>query len=235
MQALFDQQNALQQGLFGAQDLALGRVNDTMGQGFDASQLPSAGAVYDPTLATNNAADLIMQRMNPELDRQQEALRAQLANQGITQGSAAFNNAMGQFGQQRNDALAQAQLQGIGLGMQQQGLQYNQQTNNRQQALALASYLRSLPLNELNALRTGNQVSQPQFPGYAQQATTGGPDMLGAANATYNAQLANYNAQQAQGSGLMGGLLGLGSLGLQAYGAGLFGGGGLQGIATVPF
>lgn len=210
MQALLDQQNKLQMGLFDAQNAAAGRVNETMGQGFDMSQLPSAGSVYDPNLATNNAADLIMQRMNPDLDRQQEALRAQLANQGITQGSAAYNTAMGQFGQQRNDALTQAQLQGIGLGMQQQGMQFNQSQQGRQQAMAEQSYLRSLPLNELNALRTGNQVSMPQFPGFAQQATTGGADMLGAANAGYQAQLGAYNAQQAQSGGMMGGLFGLG-------------------------
>lgn len=210
-QALFDQQNQLQQGLFGAQDQALSRVNQTMGQGFDTSALPAAGSVYDPTLATNNATDLIMQRINPQLDRQQDALRAQLANQGITQGSQAYNTALTQFGQTRNDAQNQAALAGINLGMQQQGLQYNQQTQNRQNALALSSYLRSLPLNELNALRTGNQVSMPQFPGYAQQATTGGPDLLGAAQNTYNANLGAYNAQQAQSSGTMGGLFGIGS------------------------
>lgn len=219
MQALLDQQNKLQMGLFDAQNAAAGRVNATMGQGFDMSQLPSAGQVYDPTLATNNAADLIMQRMNPDLDRQQEALRAQLANQGITQGSAAYNTAMGQFGQQRNDALAQAQLQGIGLGMQQQGLQFNQSQQGRQQAMAEQSYLRSLPLNELNALRTGNQVSMPQFPGFAQQATTGGADLLGAANAGYNAQLGAYNAQQAGSSNMLGGLLGIGGSLLGGAGA----------------
>ncbi len=224
MQSLLDQQNKLQQGLFGAQDAALSRVNQTMGQGFDLSSLPSAGSVYDPTLATNNAADLLMQRMNPELDRQNDALRAQLANQGITQGSAAYANAMNQFGQQRNDALTQAQLQGIQLGMQQQGLQFNQSQNARQQALSEQAYLRSLPLNELNALRTGNQVSMPQFPGYAQQATTGGADMLGAASAGYQSQLGAYNAQQAQGAGVMGGLFGIGGNLLGAAGnAGGFG------------
>lgn len=219
MQALLDQQNKLQMGLFDAQNAAAGRVNETMGQGFDMSQLPSAGSVYDPTLATNNAADLIMQRMNPDLDRQQEALRAQLANQGITQGSAAYNTAMGQFGQQRNDALAQAQLQGIGLGMQQQGMQFGQSQQARQQAMSEQAFLRNLPLNELNALRTGNQVSMPQFPGFAQQATTGGADMLGAANAGYQAQLGAYNADQAASGNMLGGLFGIGSGLLQGAGA----------------
>ncbi|MCZ4330779.1 tail fiber domain-containing protein [Castellaniella denitrificans] len=219
MQALLDQQNKLQMGLFDAQNSAAGRVNETMGQGFDMSNLPSAGRVYDPNLATNNAADLIMQRMNPDLDRQQEALRAQLAQQGITQGSQAYNNAMGQFGQQRNDALTQAQLQGIGLGMQQQGMQFNQSQQGRQQALQEQAWARSLPLNELNALRTGNQVSMPQFPGFAQQATTGGADMLGAANAGYQAQLGAYNADQAASGNMLGGLFGIGSGLLQGAGA----------------
>lgn len=213
MQALFDQQMKLQQGLFGAQDAALGRVNQTMGTGLDTSNFQQLGDVYDPTKATNNATELLMQRLNPELDRQQDALRTQLANQGIAQGSAAYNNALSNFGQQRNDAATQAALQGIMLGMQQQGMTFGQSSQKRGQQLQEAAYLRSLPLNELNALRTGNQVSMPQFPGYAQQATTGGADILGATQAGYNSALGASNAQNAmayqQGSGL-GGLAGAG-------------------------
>ena len=223
MQALLNQQMALEQGLFGAQDAALGRVNQAMANPFDISSLPDGGSVYDPNLATNNATELLMQRLNPELDRQAQSLQAQLANQGITQGSAAYARAMNQFGQQRNDAATQAALQGITLGMQQQGMQFGQSEQARNRALQEQAYLRSLPLNELNALRTGTQVQMPQFPSYAQQAVTGGPDLVGAANNTYNSQMQAYNAQQAGGAGLMGGLLGLGSLGLGAYSAGLFG------------
>jgi len=176
---------------------------------------PSASGLtaYDPNLATNNATELIMQRLNPELDRQGEALRTRLANQGVTEGSEAWNRAFSNFGQQRNDAATQAALQGIGLGMQQQAQTFQ---NN--------AYLRGLPLNELNAVLSGGQLN---FPSYAQQATTGGPDLMGAANAGYQAQLGASNAQNAQQSGMFGGLLGLGQLGLAGYGAGLFGGGGL--------
>lgn len=209
-QALFDQNNALQTGLFGTQNDALANVNSTMSKPFDASTLPAAGEAYDPAKATNTATQAIMSRLDPSLDRQQAALQTQLANQGIPLGSAAYNTAMQLFGQQRNDATTQAALQGINLGMAQQGQTYNQQTNNRQQALQLASYLRSLPLNELNALRTGNQVSQPSFPGYSQQATTAGPDLVGAAQNTYNAQVANANAANAGSAGMMGGLFSLG-------------------------
>jgi|SRR5690625_4496982 len=259
LQAILDQQWRLQHGLFGAQDAALGRVQDVIGRDFDVSQLPAggtpldldsipqAGDVYDPTQNTNQATELLMARMNPELDRQYEMLRSQLANQGIAQGSEAYRREMERFGQQRNDAANQAALHGIGLGMQQQGQTFGQQTTNRQLAAALQAqqfgqqeglrqgrfseqaWLRNLPMQELAALSGGQQVQMPQFPGYAMQAQTGGPDLMGAANAQYGADLGAWNAQQAQRQGLMSGLGGIG----QAAGA-YFGGpvGGLIGGAA---
>jgi hypothetical protein len=241
MQAMFDQQMKLQRGLFGSQDAAMGRVNQMMGSGFDTSGLPQGGdafalQAYDPTRATNNATELLMQRMNPELDRQQEALRTQLTNQGIAQGSQAWNQAMGSFGQQRNDAASQAALAGIGLGMQQQGLTFSQELQQQQLANALRNsafqekaYLRNLPLAEFNALTNGSQVQMPQFPGYAQQATTGGPDILGATKAGYSTALDAANARNAQSQQNARGLGGLagGGLGFMFGGpmGGLLGGG----------
>jgi hypothetical protein len=82
----------------------------------------------------------------------------------------------------------------------------------------------SRPLDLINALRTGAQVQNPQFQSYAQQATTTGPDMLGAANAQYGAQMNAFNADQASGDAMMSGLMGMGAayLGGPAA-AGLFG------------
>lgn len=264
LQAILDQQWRLQHGLFGAQDAALGRVQDVMGRDFDMSQLPAggtpldldgipqAGDVYDPTQNTNQATELLMARMNPELDRQYELLRSQLANQGIAQGSEAYRREMERFGQQRNDAANQAALHGIGLGMQQQGQTFGQQTTNRQLAAALQAqqfgqqeglrqgrfseqaWLRNLPMQELAALSGGQQVQMPQFPGYAMQAQTGGPDLMGAAQAGYQADLGAFNAQQAQRQGLMSGLGGIGQAAGTYFGGpvgGLIGGaaGGLLG------
>lgn len=253
-QAKLDQQNKLALGMFGSQDAALGRLQESMAQGFDMSSLtaggtpldpsglPEAGNIYDPNLDTNNATELLMQRINPELDRRYEMLRGQLANQGIAQGSEAYDREMSRFDQGRNDAATQAALQGIGLGMQQQGQQFGQQTTNRQLAAALQgqqfgqseaarqrdfaeqSYLRNLPLQELAALSGGTQVQMPQFPGFAQQATTGGPDILGATQAGYQADLGSYNAQQAAGGNLMGGLFGLGGALLGAPSSSILGG-----------
>lgn len=209
MQKIFDQQMVLSQGLFGAQNSALDRVNGSMNAPMDVSGFQQLGDVYDPTLATNTATEAIMSRLNPELDRQYEALRNQLANQGIAMGSAAYENAMNTFGQQRNDAATQAGLQGISLGMQQQGQTFNQSSNKRNQQLQEAAYLRNMPLNELNSLRAGSQVQMPTFNSYAQQATVGGADYSGAAQNQYQANVAKANASNAEQSGLMSGLFGI--------------------------
>jgi hypothetical protein len=79
----------------------------------------------------------------------------------------------------------------------------------RQQALQEQAYGRSEGLNTINALRTGNQVQQPNFVTPAQQATTAGPDLLGAAQGNYQNQLGAYNAQQAQSAQTTNGLIGL--------------------------
>ncbi|KDC22992.1 hypothetical protein AZ20_4205 [Bordetella bronchiseptica E014] len=207
-------------------------VLERMGTPFDLSDLPQAGSAYDPNLATNNATELLMERLNPELDRQYESLRAQMANQGIAQGSNAYSRELSRFGQQRNDAANQAALAGIGLGMQQQGLTFNQMNQLRNQAMQEQSYVRGLPLSEFNALLGGS--SSMQFPGYAQQATTAAPDLMGAASSTYKGDLGAYNAGQMQRQGMMGGLSQIGGAAGSYFGGplgGLLGrvGGGLLG------
>jgi hypothetical protein len=58
-----------------------------------------------------------MNRLQPQLAQQSAATAQQLANQGITPGSEAYNNAMREQQQSQNDLLSQAALQGIGLDM----------------------------------------------------------------------------------------------------------------------
>lgn len=59
-------------------------------------------------------------------------------------------------------------------------------------------------------MRTGSQVQNPTFTNTPQQASTAGPDILGATQAGYNADLNAYNASQASKGGFMSGLMGLG-------------------------
>jgi hypothetical protein len=196
-QALYNQQNKTSQGLANLQDSATTRVGNTLGQA-----IPGA---YDPSKVTNDAQKQIMARLQPQMDRAAASLDTQLANQGLTIGSDAWKAAKEAQGQQFNDASSQAALQGINLGMAQQGQTYQQALTNR-----------NVPINELNAIRTGSQVTNPTFGNSAQQQYTGGADMLGATSNAYNAALGATNANNASAGGLFGGAAKLGGLAMQA-------------------
>ncbi|WP_213074504.1 hypothetical protein, partial [Acinetobacter baumannii] len=58
------------------------------------------------------AEEALMSRMNPQFARDEEAQRTRLINQGITQGSEAYNTEMNTFNQMKNDARQQAILGG---------------------------------------------------------------------------------------------------------------------------
>lgn len=174
----------------------------------DISQLPARAINVGQT-----AQDAIMSRLDPRFAQQEEQLRTRLANQGITLGSEAYGREMNQFGQNRNDAMMQAALQGINLDQA-----------NRAAALQEQAYMQDRPLNLINALRTGAQVQNPQFQQFAQQGQVAGPNLLGAAQAQYQSDLDAYNAEQASSGGLMSGLFGIGMAGLGSpWAGGLFG------------
>ena len=193
-QAKLDKDNTLANGLLDTAQLGLIGVNNNLKNGFDFNSLP-AQAVN----AGETAQSAIERRLNPQFTQSEDALRTRLINQGVRPGSQAWDNEFRNFNEGKNDAYSQAALNGIGVGQQ-----------ARQQALQEQEFGRTEGLNIVNALRTGNQVQSPNFVNTPQQATTAGPDLLGAANAQYQGQLSNYNAQQASGAGLFGGLASIG-------------------------
>jgi len=178
----------------------LGYVENMLATPFDTSALPSTG--FNPSQTYQEA---YMQRLAPQLEMGREQLQQRLANQGIDIGSKAYENAMRMQAQRENDLLAAATTQGFGVGQQ-----------ARQTALQEQAYLRNEPLNTLSAVRTGAQVQGPQFVNSAQQATTAGPDLLGAAGMQYNAAMGDFNAKQAAQANLNQGLFGLGGAGIMA-------------------
>lgn len=56
--------------------------------------------------------EALMSRMQPSLERDREGLRSRLLNQGIREGSEAYDRAMNRFDEQSNDARMQAILAG---------------------------------------------------------------------------------------------------------------------------
>jgi hypothetical protein len=200
-QQLLDYQNQTSMGLGKLAGQGLGYVEEMLKTPFDTSRLPSTG--FNPS---QSYQDAYMQRLAPQIQQGQEQLQQRLANQGIQIGSEAYDRAMMNQAQRENDLLLGATTQGFGVGQQ-----------ARQSALQEQAYLRNEPLNTLSAVRTGSQVTGPQFVNSAQQATTAGPDLLGAAQMTNNAQMGAYNAQQAGQNSMTSGLMGLAGAGMMAF------------------
>lgn len=147
----------------------------------------------------NRAEEALYQRsasrMDPMWASKQKALETQLANQGITRGSTAWQNAMQGLGQQRNDAYQQAimgsiigggqeaqRMQGMDIGAGQFMNTAQQQAYN--QALQRAQF--------------ANQAAGQQF---GQEATAGAQNfsqLQAATNQNFQQQLAAQNQMFAQ-------------------------------------
>lgn len=104
--------------------LAGGIAGDKYGMAQRSLDLSNVAQMPVNAGMTGQAA--ILSRLQPQIQQTEAATAQQLANQGITPGSEAYNNAMRTQGQQANDLYTQAALQGINLdtAANQQG--YNQ-------------------------------------------------------------------------------------------------------------
>lgn len=198
-QAALDQQLALNRKYGETANVGFDRVRQLFeNPQLDMSALPTRGIDVGQT-----AQQAIMSRLQPQLAQQEEQLRARLANQGIGLNSEAYGREQMLAGQRRNDLEMQAALQGISLDQA-----------NRAAALQEQAYMQDRPLNLINALRSGNQVVNPQFQQFYQQQVSPGPDLSGAAQQQYQANLGASNASSASNSGLMSGLFGIGGAAL---------------------
>jgi hypothetical protein len=207
---------------------------------FDRSQL---GANSLPSYGINPGqtySEAIMQRLQPSLDRQTQALDAQLANQGIMQGSKAYETAKILQGQTQNDALTSAIVGGMNTGLaanqQQFGQNFNvagadlaarQALNQQSMAGNSLAYQQQLA-NQGLGMQAQNQAFTQAMgqsmlpyqqagvlqglasPSFASYATTMPTNYSGATQQTYQGNLANANAQNAYNNSFTSGLFNLG-------------------------
>jgi hypothetical protein len=124
---------------------------------------------------------------------------AQFQNQALGQASALDLANM--------NAFNQAQAQQYGLNQQ----FADAQNRLRQQAIAEQMQRRGMSLNEMNALLSGQQVAMPSMPSFSQAARSETPNLLGAAQMGYDAQLGAVNAQNAAFGNTLSGIAQLGS------------------------
>lgn len=205
-QAIFDSQQQLQGGRSDLANTLLGSAADTLGTQADWSALPEVGNGMD---ARNRAEDALYgratSRLDPRFEQSENQTRTRLYNMGLREGDSAFDREMENFGRTRNDAYDAAMNEAISGGGAEMTRQYGQELQGRQQAISDMLGERSSTLNELQALINGQQVNQPQMPGFTNSGVAQTPQYLNAAQQQYGASLDQYNAQQAQQQGLMSG------------------------------
>ncbi len=126
-------------------------------------------------------------RLDPMMAQRREGLENKLYNQGVRPGSEAWGRAMTEMGQQENDAYNQLILGGRG------------------QAVQEALTARNQPINEITALMSGGQVSQPNFVG-TPQSQVAATDYMGAVGMQQAALQNAYNQQMGQQNAIYGAL-----------------------------
>jgi len=189
-QKLYDLNNQTQQNLGNIGVQQSGKIGSLLNTPFDAS---TANKAVEDKIDALGAA-----RLDPMFARQGDALATQLANQGIQPGSAAWKAQMDQFQQGKNDAYNQLYL------------------NGNQQAFQQAVTTRNQPINEITALMSGSQVSNPTF-GATPQTTIPTTDTAGIINSNFQQQQQQYQTAQQQQNALLGGLFGLGAAGVYKF------------------
>jgi hypothetical protein len=117
-----------------------------------------------------------------------------------------LSNRQQQFGESQgrgafaNQAAEQALRQQFGISDAEINVG-NFQNSTRQQQIAEEMQRRGYSLNELNALLGGQQVNNPQFPGFVPSGRGSETNFLGAAQAQGQNNLDIFNANQAQQQG----------------------------------
>jgi hypothetical protein len=198
----FTQTTTLSDGQRKIYDLNQGTETELAGMaGEQAKRL--RGLLSEPVNLDNEAVeqrlfDLADRRFAPQRQRETESLRTDLVNQGITQGSEAYDRAMGRFTEGWNDRYNQLALSGRG------------------QAVQEALTARNQPLNEIIGIMSGTQVGLPQFSGGAPNYNIPTTDYAGIVGNNFNQQMQGYQGQlaaQGQRQGMLGNLFGgLGSI-----------------------
>lgn len=179
-QAIFDSSQAAQTNLANIARDQSGRVAETLSDPFSFTNQDAADWAYD----------LAQTRIAPQQARNESNLRTKLINSGIRPGTTAWDREMERLTQANTDQNNQLAL------------------NARGQAFAENLAVRNQPLNEMSALLSGSQVSNPAtMSGAAPQVSVGGVDYAGMVQDQYQAKMAQHNA-------MMGGLFGLAGKGM---------------------
>jgi hypothetical protein len=166
---------------------------------------------YDTT--RQSVIDAMMGRANEDYSQQTDQANSDLIAAGIRPGTKAYADRMQAIERSRNDARNQAEISGGNAASQ----AFNMDSQRRQQAISEILAQRQTPLNEINALMSGSQVSNPfAMPNASQNANIAPAPIFGATQAQGQADMNIYNAQAGAANSTQSGLMGLGGSAMMA-------------------
>lgn len=174
-QAIFNQGQAAELNLSSLANEQSAKLREYMGTPFEFNNQDAETWAYD----------LASPRLLAQQGIAGDQLRSQLINSGIRPGTAAYDREMTRLTNANTDQMNQLALTGRG------------------QAFGEALATRNQPINEVTALMSGSQVSNPaQMSGATPQTQVGGVDYAGMVQQNYQNKLQSHNA-------MLGGLFGL--------------------------
>ena len=182
---------------------------DNISNQLGINQAKKLTGLLDTPFKIDNAAtegrlmELGRQRLDPILAERSAALESKLYNQGLQPGTEAWDRAMRADTQGQNDAYNSLLLGG------------------RAQAAQELTAERNQPINEITALMSGGQVTQPTF-GNTPQAGVANTDVAGITQQGYDNSLNQWKADVANKQAMMGGLFSLGGAALGGWARGGF-------------
>jgi hypothetical protein len=195
-QRLYDQSSANQYKLGSLGGRQIDRVDELLARPVNLSNEATEARLMD----------LGRKRLDPRFAEEEDALRTRLANMGLTMGSEAYTKELDRFGRGKNDAYNELLLRGRGQSVQEALTERNQ------------------PLNEITALMSGSQVTQPNFT-TTPQTQVGGVDYSGMVQSNYGQAMNQYNRNldrsSADRNAMLGGIFGLAAAPFAGFGMGM--------------
>lgn len=198
---------------FGRSASALGMLDDvqnSFSQPMDYSGMPGRAQNVSPfsfggTDFRQKSQDAVMELGRPMMENRRESERSRLLNQGISEGSEAWSNAMRDV----SDAENRFALDAIETGRGEADQAFRQATGaldanirggtfnnmNRSSAIDEEIMRRGLPLDEMNALLAGQGVGMPEQPGFNTAGKAETPDLMGAMSNRYQSDMNRHNAK----------------------------------------
>ena len=182
---------------------------------FTLAGLPSApnrrGYGLDRQRVERELYDRSRNLLRPDMELESERFEQSMANRGLPLGGGAYNNAYRQFKDSQDRVLQGLAADAVRQGGAEQSRLFGLDSNARDRAVQERLLARTQDANEVAALLGGSPaLPMPNYAGVAAPAVAA-PDVQGAINQKYQADLNAYNARQQNAAATMQGIFGLGT------------------------